>query len=177
MLILGYYLPCYSVFKPYLPHLHRWAGLIRGAESVALVYYFFDPKGKSEDSHRATLIAATLVCVMVSIIIFGALTKTLLDLTLGPQGALCSLFSPRSLFSPWLQRQLCASHVMVAITIYGALSKPRLDLTLGSQGTRRPHGGYYISKSSAFCRICFCKFLTFLRFDAWGTPLAIPCPC
>ena len=69
-------------------HLFRWAGLIRGAVSVALVYYFFDPKGKSEDSHRATLIAATLVCVMVSIIVFGALTKTLLDLTLGPQGAL-----------------------------------------------------------------------------------------
>jgi len=55
--------------------------------SVALVYYFFDPKGQSEDSHRATLIAATLVCVMVSIIVFGALTKTLLDITLGPQGA------------------------------------------------------------------------------------------
>ena len=54
--------------------------------SVALVYYFFDPRGQSEDSHRATLIAATLVCVMVSIIVFGALTKTLLDLTLGPQG-------------------------------------------------------------------------------------------
>ncbi len=65
----------------------RWAGLIRGAVSVALVYYFFDPKGQSEDSHRATLIAATLVCVMVSIIVFGALTKTLLDITLGPQGA------------------------------------------------------------------------------------------
>ena len=64
----------------------RWAGLIRGAVSVALVYYFFDPKGQSEDSHRATLIAATLVCVMVSIIVFGALTKGLLDLTLGPQG-------------------------------------------------------------------------------------------
>lgn len=51
--------------------------------SVALVYYYFDPKGQSEDSHRATLIATTLVVVMFSITIFGAVTKPLLDLTLG----------------------------------------------------------------------------------------------
>ena len=60
----------------------RWAGLIRGAVSVALVYYYFDPKGQSEDSHRATLIATTLVVVMFSITVFGAVTKPLLDLTL-----------------------------------------------------------------------------------------------
>lgn len=65
----------------------RWAGLIRGAVSVALVYYYFDPKGQSEDSHRATLIATTLVVVMFSITVFGAVTKPLLDLTLGGQGA------------------------------------------------------------------------------------------
>ncbi|CAL8467488.1 g7026 [Coccomyxa elongata] len=59
-----------------------WAGLIRGAVSVALVYYYFDPKGQSEDSHRATLIATTLVVVMFSITVFGAITKPLLDLTL-----------------------------------------------------------------------------------------------
>ena len=61
----------------------RWAGLIRGAVSVALVYYYFDPKGQSEDSHRATLIATTLVVVMFSITVFGAVTKPLLDFTLG----------------------------------------------------------------------------------------------
>lgn len=66
----------------------RWAGLIRGAVSVALVYYYFDPKGQSEDSHRATLIATTLVVVMFSITVFGAITKPLLDLTLrGSRGA------------------------------------------------------------------------------------------
>ena len=67
-------------------HLHRWAGLIRGAVSVALVYYYFDPKGQSEDSHRATLIATTLVVVMFSITVFGAVTKPLLDFTLGMGG-------------------------------------------------------------------------------------------
>ncbi len=65
-----------------LEALCRWAGLIRGAVSVALVYYYFDPKGQSEDSHRATLIATTLVVVMFSITVFGAVTKPLLDLTL-----------------------------------------------------------------------------------------------
>ncbi|KAK9909394.1 hypothetical protein WJX75_001559 [Coccomyxa subellipsoidea] len=66
-----------------------WAGLIRGAVSVALVYYYFDPKGQSEDSHRATLIATTLVVVMFSITVFGAVTKPLLDLTLrGSRGGL-----------------------------------------------------------------------------------------
>ena len=50
---------------------------------MALVYYYFDPKGQSEDSHRATLIATTLVVVMFSITVFGAVTKPLLDFTLG----------------------------------------------------------------------------------------------
>lgn len=77
--------------------LRRWAGLIRGAVSVALVYYYFDPKGQSEDSHRATLIATTLVVVMFSITVFGAITKPLLDFTLGMgeggRGGLYSLIS------------------------------------------------------------------------------------
>ena len=64
----------------------RWSGLIRGAVSVALVYYYFDPDGKSSDSHQSTLIATTLIEVMVSIFIFGAATKPLLDYLIGPQG-------------------------------------------------------------------------------------------
>lgn len=74
--------PAVSNFAPY----DRWSGLIRGAVSVALVYYHFDPAGKSEDSHRATLITTTLIEVMVSIFVFGAATKPLLDYLLGPEG-------------------------------------------------------------------------------------------
>lgn len=65
----------------------RWSGLIRGAVSVALVYYYFDPAGKSEDSHRATLITTTLLEVLCSIFVFGAVTKPLLDYLLGPLSA------------------------------------------------------------------------------------------
>lgn len=55
---------------------------------MALVYYYFDPAGKTEDSHRSTLIATTLLEVMASIFVFGAATKPLLDYLLGPQGIL-----------------------------------------------------------------------------------------
>ena len=65
----------------------RWSGLIRGAVSVALVYYHFDPRGESEDSKRATLITTTLLVVLFSILVCGALTKPLLLLLLEPQGA------------------------------------------------------------------------------------------
>eukprot|EP00884_Botryococcus_braunii_P015756 jgi/Botrbrau1/2864/Bobra.0036s0009.1 len=61
-----------------------WAGLMRGAVSVALVYYYFDPKGQSQDSHHATLIVATLVVVLFSVMVLGALTKPLLDFMLPP---------------------------------------------------------------------------------------------
>ena len=66
--------------------LCRWAGLIRGAVSVALVYYHFDPMGKSEDAKRATLITTTLLLVLFSIMVCGALTKPLLDFMLGAEG-------------------------------------------------------------------------------------------
>jgi len=44
-----------------------WAGLMRGAVSVALVYYYFDDNPKQVlDRGRATLIVSTLmVCVCV----------------------------------------------------------------------------------------------------------------
>ena len=67
--------------------LCRWAGLMKGAITVALVYYHFDPKGWSSNAHRATLISTTLIVVLFSIMILGALTKPLLDAMLGPQGA------------------------------------------------------------------------------------------
>ena len=55
---------------------------------MALVYYHFDPRGKSEDAKRATLITTTLLVVLFSILVCGALTKPLLQLLLEPQGTL-----------------------------------------------------------------------------------------
>lgn len=64
----------------------RWSGLIRGAVSVALVYYYFDPNGKTQDAKNSSLITTTLLEVMTSIFVFGAATKPLLDSLLGSQG-------------------------------------------------------------------------------------------
>ena len=61
-----------------------WGGLMRGAVSVALVYYFFDPHGISGDPHFSTVITTTLIVVLISILLFGAATKPLLDYLMGP---------------------------------------------------------------------------------------------
>ncbi|KAL6770867.1 hypothetical protein ACKKBF_B33025 [Auxenochlorella protothecoides x Auxenochlorella symbiontica] len=52
-----------------------WAGLMRGAVSVALVYTLLGGGGREGD---ATLITTTLVVVIISILGFGAATKPLL---------------------------------------------------------------------------------------------------
>jgi len=65
----------------------RWAGAMRGAVSVALVCFYYDPDGGSVDAEKSTLIAMTLTVVLFSTLVFGAATKPLLDLMLGPDRA------------------------------------------------------------------------------------------
>ncbi|KAF5841730.1 hypothetical protein DUNSADRAFT_11510 [Dunaliella salina] len=72
-----------------------WSGLMRGAVSVALAYYYFDygagmtahEAGSGDDGpalssqqHRATLIVATLVVVLITVLGLGNLTNTLTQL-------------------------------------------------------------------------------------------------
>ena len=59
---------------------------MRGAVSVALVYHFFDFTDQGE--HVATIIAMTITVVVFSTMVFGAVTKPLLDLMLGKGAAL-----------------------------------------------------------------------------------------
>jgi hypothetical protein len=47
------------------------------------VYYYFDPFGMAEDSHRSTIIATTLILVLFSTVVFSAATKPLLEFMLG----------------------------------------------------------------------------------------------
>ena len=67
--------------------LRRWAGAMRGAVSVALVYFYYDPDGATVDREKSTLISMTLTVVLFSTLVFGAATKPLLDLMLGPESA------------------------------------------------------------------------------------------
>ncbi|KAI8467124.1 MAG: putative sodium/hydrogen exchanger, partial [Monoraphidium minutum] len=61
-----------------------WSGLMRGAVSVALVYLHFDNGGRARatDRQQSTLIVSTLMVVMLSITVVGALTKPLMALLL-----------------------------------------------------------------------------------------------
>ncbi|KAK9823397.1 hypothetical protein WJX72_002484 [[Myrmecia] bisecta] len=62
-----------------------WAGAMRGAVSVALVYYYYDPDGKTIDRQRSTLITMTLTIVLFSTMVFGGVTRPLLDFLLGKE--------------------------------------------------------------------------------------------
>ncbi|KAG1663546.1 hypothetical protein FOA52_003174 [Chlamydomonas sp. UWO 241] len=91
-----------------------WSGLMRGAVSVALVYFYFDA---SNDEHHATVITSTLLVVLFTTLAFGAATKPLLSLLLEerPDDPLTLLITERLLQlrgalermpppPPWLQR-------------------------------------------------------------------------
>lgn len=56
---------------------------MRGAVSVALVYYYYDTEEGDTDPDHATLISMTLTVVLFSTLAFGAVTKPLLDFMLG----------------------------------------------------------------------------------------------
>ncbi|KAL4580029.1 hypothetical protein LXL04_016203 [Taraxacum kok-saghyz] len=56
-----------------------WAGLMRGAVSVALAFKQFTHSGITLDHTNATMITTTIVIVLFSTIVFGFLTKPLVD--------------------------------------------------------------------------------------------------
>ena len=53
---------------------------------MALVYAYYDPDGTTTDRARSTLISMTLTVVLISTLVFGAVTKPLLDFMLGSKG-------------------------------------------------------------------------------------------
>lgn len=59
-----------------------WAGMMRGAVSVAMVYYRFDPNNQAEDKHAATIVVTTLQLVLYSTVGLGGVTGPLLKLLL-----------------------------------------------------------------------------------------------
>jgi hypothetical protein len=53
--------------------------MMRGAVSVAMVYYRFDPKNNNGDSHSATIVVTTLQIVLFSTVGMGGVTGPLLQ--------------------------------------------------------------------------------------------------
>jgi NhaP-type Na+/H+ or K+/H+ antiporter len=62
-----------------------WAGMMRGAVSVAMVYYRFDPRNEKDDKHAATIVVTTLQLVLYSTVGLGGLTGPLLKCLLPQQ--------------------------------------------------------------------------------------------
>ncbi|CAL9777370.1 unnamed protein product [Musa acuminata subsp. burmannicoides] len=85
-----------------------WAGLMRGAVSIALAYNQFTRSGHTQLRGNAFLITSTITVVLFSTVVFGLMTKPLIRFLL-PHSAkhLSSMSSepstPKSLLSPFLE--------------------------------------------------------------------------
>ncbi|XP_024967654.1 sodium/hydrogen exchanger 4-like isoform X3 [Cynara cardunculus var. scolymus] len=75
-----------------------WAGLMRGAVSVALAFKQFTLSGVTLDPTNATMITTTIVIVLFSTIVFGLLTKPLISYLLPNNVTMCGV--PRRTTSP-----------------------------------------------------------------------------
>ncbi|XP_030552456.1 sodium/hydrogen exchanger 2-like [Rhodamnia argentea] len=85
-----------------------WAGLMRGAVSMALAYNRFTRSGHTQLRGNAILITSTISIVLFSTMVFGLLTKPLIRLLLPlrkPSSSMTEseLSSPKSLTLPLLQ--------------------------------------------------------------------------
>ena len=85
---------------------------MRGAVSVALVYLYYDPDGTSDDKQKSSLISATLTVVLFSTLVYGAITKPMLDLLLGAAGlpiiAFCLPATAQLCFTPFRLSASCS---------------------------------------------------------------------
>lgn len=83
-----------------------WAGLMRGAVSMALAYNKFTRSGHTQLQDNAIMITSTITIVLFSTMVFGLMTKPLISLLLPPQRQLSTVSSdantPKSLAAPLL---------------------------------------------------------------------------
>lgn len=85
-----------------------WAGLMRGAVSIALAYNKFTSSGHTQLVGNAIMITSTITVVLFSTVVFGLMTKPLIRLLLPlsqkPLNSTCSEpTTPVSLFSSLLE--------------------------------------------------------------------------
>nr|BAG24501.1 Na+/H+ antiporter [Zostera marina] len=86
-----------------------WAGLMRGAVSMALAYNQFTTSGHTDIHENAVMITSTITVVLFSTVVFGLLTKPLISYLVPPQqglkhmSSLCSdSVSPKSFLAALL---------------------------------------------------------------------------
>ncbi|KAL5566979.1 hypothetical protein UlMin_030143 [Ulmus minor] len=87
-----------------------WAGLMRGAVSMALAYNQFTRAGHTQLRPNAIMITSTITVVLVSTVVFGLMTKPLIRWLLPNQKNTISMTisdpaTPKSLLTPFLSGQ------------------------------------------------------------------------
>ncbi|KAL9353379.1 hypothetical protein Peur_019032 [Populus x canadensis] len=87
-----------------------WAGLMRGAVSMALAYNQFTRSGHTHLHGNAIMITSTITVVLFSTVVFGLMTKPLVRILLPSQKHTASMLSsepssPKSFAVPLLNRQ------------------------------------------------------------------------
>ncbi|GLT59654.1 hypothetical protein SLA2020_324620 [Shorea laevis] len=87
-----------------------WAGLMRGAVSMALAYNQFTSKGHTQLRDNALMITSTITVVLFSTVVFGLMTKPLVRILLPSSKQLTRMISsepstPKSLTLPLLNNE------------------------------------------------------------------------
>ncbi|KAK3023680.1 hypothetical protein RJ639_043561 [Escallonia herrerae] len=87
-----------------------WAGLMRGAVSIALAYNKFTSSGHTQLRGNAIMITSTITVVLFSTVVFGLLTQPLIRFLLPPPKQSTSALSsdpntPKSVVVPLLEHQ------------------------------------------------------------------------
>ncbi|TVT97994.1 hypothetical protein EJB05_10667 [Eragrostis curvula] len=110
-----------------------WAGLMRGAVSIALAYNKFTRSGHTQLHGNAIMITSTITVVLFSTMVFGMMTKPLIRFLLPASSHTVTSepSSPKSLHSPLLTSQLGSdletashSHIVRPSSLRMLLSKP-----------------------------------------------------
>uniref|UniRef100_A0A452XZH4 Cation/H+ exchanger transmembrane domain-containing protein n=1 Tax=Aegilops tauschii subsp. strangulata TaxID=200361 RepID=A0A452XZH4_AEGTS len=77
-----------------------WAGLMRGAVSIALAYNKFTTSGHTAVRVNAVMITSTIIVVLFSTMVFGLLTKPLINLLIPPRPGTAADISSQSFLDP-----------------------------------------------------------------------------
>nr|AFM85232.1 Na+/H+ antiporter [Oryza coarctata]AFN22080.1 Na+/H+ antiporter [Oryza coarctata] len=108
-----------------------WAGLMRGAVSIALAYNKFTRSGHTQLHGNAIMITSTITVVLFSTMVFGMMTKPLIRLLLPASSHTVTSepSSPKSLNSPLLTSMQgsdleSSTHIVRPSSLRMLLSKP-----------------------------------------------------
>ncbi|KAK4425770.1 Sodium/hydrogen exchanger 1 [Sesamum alatum] len=116
-----------------------WAGLMRGAVSMALAYNQFTRAGHTQERGNAIMITSTITVVLFSTVVFGLLTKPLVRFLMPSSKHLTSMISSES---------LTANSFVVPLLGEGQDSVAEL-FTGNGQASEAPEGGRTVGRPSS----------------------------